>query len=141
MPADNVEGMRADVIAATREMKLPLLRWPGGNFVSQHDGAMPSAPGQAARPAGTARGTSGSGATSAPTSSIRFCELVGAEPYICVNAGRGPRDRSRGLGAVLQRPPGRNLGQGPSRQRTFGAVRGEGLEHRQRDVGSWHTGA
>lgn len=34
MPADNVEGMRADTLALLKELDSPVYRWPGGNFVS-----------------------------------------------------------------------------------------------------------
>ena len=37
MPADNVEGMRADTLALLRELDSPVYRWPGGNFVSGYD--------------------------------------------------------------------------------------------------------
>ncbi|MDW8024703.1 MAG: hypothetical protein RMK18_02385, partial [Armatimonadota bacterium] len=34
MPADNIYGMRKDVIEAIKAIKPPIVRWPGGNFVS-----------------------------------------------------------------------------------------------------------
>ncbi|HET6568039.1 MAG TPA: hypothetical protein VFG50_08740, partial [Rhodothermales bacterium] len=37
MPADNVDGFRADVLALLRELNAPIYRWPGGNFVSGYD--------------------------------------------------------------------------------------------------------
>src|SRR5580704_112797 len=33
-PLSDAEGFRTDVIEAVRRLKPPLLRWPGGNFVS-----------------------------------------------------------------------------------------------------------
>ena len=32
----NTNGMRNDVVAALREMKLPVLRWPGGCFADEY---------------------------------------------------------------------------------------------------------
>lgn len=32
----NTKGMRNDVVAALREMKLPVLRWPGGCFADEY---------------------------------------------------------------------------------------------------------
>lgn len=32
----NVNGMRSDVVSALREMKLPVLRWPGGCFADEY---------------------------------------------------------------------------------------------------------
>jgi alpha-N-arabinofuranosidase len=37
MPADNVEGFRADTLRLLRELNSPVYRWPGGNFVSGYD--------------------------------------------------------------------------------------------------------
>ncbi|MCD7722411.1 MAG: alpha-N-arabinofuranosidase [Clostridiales bacterium] len=33
---DNVNGMRSDVVNALKEMKLPVLRWPGGCFADEY---------------------------------------------------------------------------------------------------------
>ena len=32
----NTKGMRNDVVAALKEMKLPVLRWPGGCFADEY---------------------------------------------------------------------------------------------------------
>ncbi len=37
MPADNIEGMRADTIALLREIGFTVYRWPGGIFVNDYD--------------------------------------------------------------------------------------------------------
>lgn len=37
MPADNIDGYRADMIKLYREIGPALLRWPGGNFTSGYD--------------------------------------------------------------------------------------------------------
>jgi len=37
MPADNVEGFRAEVVAALKSLHSGVYRWPGGNFVSGHE--------------------------------------------------------------------------------------------------------
>jgi alpha-N-arabinofuranosidase len=37
MPADNIGGFRADMIALMREMDCHLMRMPGGNFISAYD--------------------------------------------------------------------------------------------------------
>ncbi len=36
MPADNFQGMRADVIDRLKEISPPLIRWPGGNFTRNY---------------------------------------------------------------------------------------------------------
>src|SRR5579863_9718996 len=37
MPADNVNGMRADTLAQLKQLDAPIYRWPGGNFVSGYN--------------------------------------------------------------------------------------------------------
>ncbi|MDW8310939.1 MAG: hypothetical protein RMK20_16325, partial [Verrucomicrobiales bacterium] len=37
MPADHVDGLRADTLALLRELRATVYRWPGGNFVSGYD--------------------------------------------------------------------------------------------------------
>jgi alpha-N-arabinofuranosidase len=37
MPADNIAGFRADMVALLKEMDFKLLRMPGGNFISGYD--------------------------------------------------------------------------------------------------------
>ena len=37
MPADNVEGFRAEVVAALKQLRSGVYRFPGGNFVSAHE--------------------------------------------------------------------------------------------------------
>ena len=37
MPADNVNGMRADTLEVLKQLDSPIYRWPGGNFVSGYD--------------------------------------------------------------------------------------------------------
>jgi len=44
LPADHVRGLRRDVVALLKEMSVPLLRWPGGNFTRDYrwqDGLLP----------------------------------------------------------------------------------------------------
>ena len=35
-PIPNVNGMRTDVVEALKEMKIPVLRWPGGCFADEY---------------------------------------------------------------------------------------------------------
>jgi alpha-N-arabinofuranosidase len=89
MPADNVDGMRKDVLDAIKDIKPPVVRWPGGNFVSGYDwrdgiGDPDQRPPRWDRAWGAWEwndfGTD---------EFIKFCRYVGAEPYICTNAGEG----------------------------------------------------
>jgi len=37
MPADNIEGFRPEIIAALKQLRFGVLRFPGGNFVSSYE--------------------------------------------------------------------------------------------------------
>lgn len=86
----NVEGMRLDVIEALRRMRIPVLRWPGGCFADEYhweDGIGP----KESRPCMV--NTHWGGVTEDNSFGthefLRFCELIGAEPYINGNLGSG----------------------------------------------------
>jgi len=89
MPADHREGMRADTLALLKELNAPIYRWPGGNFVSGYDwrdgiGDRDRRPPRT-NPAWTGVEHNDFGMHEF----IRFCQLVGAEPWITVNTGFG----------------------------------------------------
>jgi alpha-N-arabinofuranosidase len=88
-PADHIGGADPDVVRLLKESKLPILRWPGGNFVSGYhweDGVgplekRPTVPNYAwGQPENNLFGTD---------EFIAFCQAVGCEPMICINAGSG----------------------------------------------------
>lgn len=88
-PEDHIDCADPEVIALLRESRLPLLRWPGGNFVSGYnwrDGigpvdARPTRPNPAW--GGLEYNTFGT------IEFAHFCRAAGCEPMICVNAGDG----------------------------------------------------
>ncbi len=89
MPADNVEGMRADTLKLLKELNAPMYRWPGGNFVSGYDwrdgiGLRDKRPPRK-NPAWTGVEHNDFGFNEF----IRFCRLVDAEPMVTVNTGFG----------------------------------------------------
>ncbi|HOX06494.1 MAG TPA: alpha-L-arabinofuranosidase C-terminal domain-containing protein [Planctomycetota bacterium] len=95
-PADHVRGADPDVIRLLRESRLPLLRWPGGNFVSGYhweDGIGPTDE----RPTRANPAWGGLEPNLFGTHEfIAFCRAVGCEPMICVNAGIGtPEEAAR----------------------------------------------
>jgi len=88
-PADHVEGFDPDVVRLLKALRLPLLRWPGGNFVSGYhwrDGVGPAAT-RPSRPNYAWGGVEPN--TFGTDEFLRFCRVVGCEPMICVNAGSG----------------------------------------------------
>ncbi len=88
-PDDHINHADPDVIRMLREAKLPLLRWPGGNFVSGYhwrDGVGPVD----ARPTLPNPAWEGLEFNLFGTDEfMAFCQAVGCEPMICINAGNG----------------------------------------------------
>jgi len=89
MPADNVEGMRADTLELLKELDAPVYRWPGGNFVSGYDwkdgvGDRDRRPPRK-NPAWTGVEHNDFGLDEFMT----FCRLIDTEPLVVVNSGLG----------------------------------------------------
>jgi alpha-L-arabinofuranosidase len=88
-PIPNTRGIRNDVVEALRNLKLPLLRWPGGCFADEYhwrDGIGP----RRERPRRV--NTSWGGIETNAFGLHEFMDLaarIGAEPYISVNVGSG----------------------------------------------------
>ena len=88
-PEDNVEGFDADVVKFSKESKLSLLRFPGGNFVSGYnwkDGVGPMDKRKTTKNRSWRKIEYNHVGTD---EYLAFCRIVGAEPLICVNAGDG----------------------------------------------------
>ena len=85
-------GFRRDVIEALRHIKTPVIRWPGGCFVS----AYPWKKGVGERVPYYDKAWRVEEPNSFGTDEfIAFCREVGAAPFICANAGTGsPEDMS-----------------------------------------------
>lgn len=89
-PIPNVRGIRQDVVAALRQIKVPVLRWPGGCFADEYhwmDGIGP----RNKRP--TMINTHWGGVVEdnafGTHEFMDLCEQLGCEPYICGNVGSG----------------------------------------------------
>jgi alpha-N-arabinofuranosidase len=89
MPADNVNGMRADTLALLKELDSPVYRWPGGNFVSGYDWrdgiGDPDRRPPRKNPAWKGIEHNDFGIHEF----IAFCRELGTEPYVTVNTGLG----------------------------------------------------
>lgn len=87
-------GFRTDVIEAVKKIKCPILRWPGGNFASAYhweDGVGPVKK----RPKLVNYVWGGLEPNHFGTDEfIKYCRLVGAEPYITINLGTGTLDEA-----------------------------------------------
>ena len=89
MPADNVQGFRAEVIAALKQLHSGVYRWPGGNFVSGHEWrdaiGDPDKRPPIMDPVWNAVQPNDVGTDEFMT----LCRLLDVEPYVTVNGGFG----------------------------------------------------
>ncbi|MEW6359499.1 MAG: alpha-L-arabinofuranosidase C-terminal domain-containing protein [Planctomycetota bacterium] len=89
------DGFRVDVLDALKGLRMPVLRWPGGNFVSGYhwmDGIGPAD----RRPVRSDLAWHVEEPNLFGTDEfIRFCRALGTEPYICVNMGSGAMDEAQ----------------------------------------------
>src|SRR5207249_4867822 len=94
-PLSDGAGFRRDVLDAVRPLRVPVLRWPGGNFVSGYhwlDGVGPVAD----RPRRSELAWHAEESNRFGTNEfIQYCRAIGTEPYICVNMGNGTMDEAR----------------------------------------------
>ena len=86
----NINGYRIDVLEALKELKIPVLRWPGGCFADEYhwmDGVGP----RENRPkmVNTNWGGTIEDNSFGTHEFLNFCELLGTEPYISANVGSG----------------------------------------------------
>ena len=86
----NVNGMRTDVVEALKNIKLPVLRWPGGCFADEYhwkDGIGPKE--NRKRMVNTNWGGVVEDNSFGTHEFMEFCRQVGCEPYINGNMGSG----------------------------------------------------
>jgi alpha-N-arabinofuranosidase len=94
-PLADENGFRKDYLQLVRELKIPVVRWPGGNFVSGYnweDGVGPKDKRPARLDLAWHRIESNQMGTD---EYVKFCNLVGAENFVCINAGLGTLDDAR----------------------------------------------
>lgn len=89
-PLADKNGFRRDVVDALRELRIPVVRWPGGCFASAYhwrDGVGPDREPSFDKAWGVEDPNSFGTAEF-----VKWCRLVGCEPYICTNAGTGTQE-------------------------------------------------
>jgi alpha-N-arabinofuranosidase len=89
-PIPNTRGIRNDVVAALKNIAVPVVRWLGGCFADEYhwmDGIGP----REKRPSMTNSHWGGVKESNAfgTHEFFDFCEQLGAEPYVCGNLGSG----------------------------------------------------
>jgi alpha-N-arabinofuranosidase len=94
-PLSDEHGFRKDVMAAVHALQTPLLRWPGGNFVSGYHwtdaiGPVEKRPHQMELAWHTEESN-----RFGTDEFMEYCRVMGVEPYLCVNMGTGTMDEAR----------------------------------------------
>lgn len=92
----NINGYRKDVVEALKELKVPVLRWPGGCFADTYhwkDGIGP----KEERPSivNVFWGGVTEDNSFGTHEFLDFCELIGTEPYLSINVGSGTVQEAR----------------------------------------------
>lgn len=94
-PLAGPDGLRQDVLEALRRLGMPILRYPGGNFVSGYrwrDGVGPADE----RPARMELAWHDVEPNAFGTNEfVDFCRKLGTEPYLAVNVGDGDMREAR----------------------------------------------
>lgn len=83
-------GFRLDVIEALRELRVPVVRWPGGCFASAYHWR--DAIGPHRQPSFDKAWGVEEPNTFGTDEFVQWCRLIGAEPYLCTNAGTGTQE-------------------------------------------------
>jgi alpha-N-arabinofuranosidase len=108
----NTRGIRNDVVAALRRIRIPVIRWPGGCFAETYhwrDGIGP----RERRPRGvnTAWGDELETNEFGTHEFMDFVEQVGAQPFISVNLASGSPAEAQAWMQYLTGPSGSGAGQ------------------------------
>jgi len=89
MPADNMEGYRADMIKLLKELNSGIYRWPGGNFASGYDWRDGIGERDKRPPRYDYAWRTVEYNDMGTDEYLTLCRLLGIDPYLCVNAGFG----------------------------------------------------
>jgi len=138
-PLSDESGFRLDVAEALHDLGVPVVRWPGGCFASAYHWLHGVGPRR--QPAYDKAWRVEDPNTFGTDEFVAWCRLIGAEPYLCTNAGTGAPEEmsdwveycnleSAGRWARLRQANGRRQ---PHRVRTWSI----GNEN----YGGWEMGA
>ena len=86
-PLADAEGFRIDVLEAMKRLRVPVLRWPGGCFVSTYN--WKKAVGPKRIPTFDKAWRVEDSNLFGTDEFVQLCRKIGCEPYICTNAGSG----------------------------------------------------
>lgn len=89
-PIPNIQGYRTDVFNALKELRVPVLRWPGGCFADEYhwmDGIGPRE--QRPKMVNNNWGGTIEDNSFGTHEFLNLCEMLGCEPYVSGNVGSG----------------------------------------------------
>lgn len=90
MPSDNIRGWRADTVEVLKKLDTPLLRWPGGNFVSGYNWRDGIDPSQDKRPPRANPAWKNIEHNDVGIHEFMdLCDMIKTEPYVALNLGKG----------------------------------------------------
>lgn len=92
-PLSDDRGFRTDVLEALRELRIPVIRWPGGCFASGYHWREGVGPDR--HPSDDMAWGVREPNTFGTEEFVEFCRRLGCEPYICNNAGNGTIEEMR----------------------------------------------
>lgn len=92
-PLSDEHGFRKDVLEALKELKVPVVRWPGGCFVSGYHWKL--GVGKERKPTDDMAWGVIEPNTFGTDEFITLCSIAGWTPYICTNAGNGTVEEMR----------------------------------------------
>ena len=96
-PLADGKGFRSDVVREMQELQCPVMRYPGGNFVSGYDWLHGVGP-KADRPTVLERAWNSVETNQFGTNEfVEWCRLVGTEPLLATNLGTGTPETSAAL--------------------------------------------
>ena len=132
----NTRGYRNDVIAALKELGVPVLRWPGGCFADEYnwrEGIGPRA--DRPRKVNTHWGGVVEDNSFGTHEFMDFAELIGADAYVNGNVGTGtPREMAEWL-EYMTSDSDLDARRAAPQERPRQAVEGEVLRGGQRNLG------
>ncbi len=104
-PIPNVRGVRKDVVAALKAIKVPNVRWPGGCFADEYHWRDGIGPADARRATVNANwGGAGEPNTFGTDEFMDFVGQIGSEAYVSVNLGSGTVEEASDWLAYMTAP-------------------------------------
>lgn len=89
MASDHLDGLDPRVADAFRDLRMPMLKWPGGCMADDYDWRLGIGPRDDRYGSMDQAWCAWDENDVGTEEFLRLCDLVGAEPFLCVNAGSG----------------------------------------------------